>query len=237
MNDVMIKKIWLPKPELFTLWGLWIACALGILWLANATSLDLVLADQYYDFVHHGFMLKHAFLYETVLHLYAKHALTVLWIGLLLLACLPAGLFKGRISAATRYKLRWVVLIAAINAIAVSSLKHQMPHACPWDVTRYGGSVPWVPTFSAHPAVEAGHCFPAGHATSGLWLAALGLLWLPQAPRKALLVTLAGLAVGFGLGWAQQIRGAHFLSHTLSSVWLMCGWLLLVITFSKSRIE
>lgn len=237
MNELIIKKIWLPRTQMLTLWGLWISSAVGIFWLANFTALDLILADRYYDFAHHGFMYKHAFLYETVFHLYAKHALTVLWIGLLLLACLPARLFHIRISASTRYKLRWVVLIAAINAITVSLLKHQMPHACPWDVTRYGGDLPWAPTFSAHPAMEAGHCFPAGHATSALWLAALGLLWLPQSPRKALLVTLSGLAVGFGLGWAQQIRGAHFLSHTLSSAWLMCGWLLLVITFSKSRIE
>jgi membrane-associated PAP2 superfamily phosphatase len=233
----MIKSPWLPQPTLAALWCVWIALAIAIVWLANATTVDLTLADQQFDFTQHSFTQKHAFFYETVMHVYAKQLFTVIWLALLLLAWLPKRLLGNRISAATRYKLRWIVLLALLNAIVVSSLKHQMPHACPWDIVRYGGSASWVPTFTSHPALEAGHCFPAGHTTSGVWLSALGLLWLPQAPRKALLVTIAGLMVGFALGWAQQIRGAHFLSHTLTSLWLMCGWLLMVFTFSKSRIE
>jgi len=233
----MIKSPWLPQPTLAALWCVWIALAIAIVWLANATALDLALADQQFDFTQHSFTQKHAFFYETVMHVYAKQLFTVIWLALLLLAWLPERLLGHRLSTATRYKLRWIVLLALLNAIVVSCLKHQMPHACPWDIVRYGGSAPWVPTFTSHPALEAGHCFPAGHTTSGVWLSALGLLWLPQAPRKALLVTIAGLAVGFALGWAQQIRGAHFLSHTLTSLWLMCGWLLMVFTFSKSRIE
>lgn len=233
----MIKSPWLPKPTLAALWCIWIALAIGIVWLANATSIDLTLADQQFDFAQHAFTQKHNFLYETVMHVYAKHLFTAIWLCLLALAWLPAHWFNHRISAATRHQLRWIVFLALLNAIVVSVLKHQMPHACPWDVVRYGGSSPWVPAFMAHPAMEAGHCFPAGHTTSGVWLAALSLLWLPQAPRKALFVAIAGLAVGFTLGWVQQIRGAHFLSHTLTSLWLMCGWLLMVFTFSKSRIE
>lgn len=230
-------KPWLPKRTLGVLWGLWLTAAIAIVWLANATHIDIMLADQQFDFTNNSFLLKHDFFYETIMHTYAKYLLTALWIGLLVVAWLPEKVFRLRISSSTRHQLRWIVFLALLNAIFVSCLKHQMPHACPWDVTRYGGDLPWVPTFSSHPAGEAGHCFPAGHATSGVWLAALGLLWLPEAPRKALLVTLAGLASGFLLGWAQQMRGAHFLSHTLTSLWLMCGWLLLVVTFSKSRIS
>lgn len=209
--------------------------AISIVLLANLTPVDLMLADRQFDFSSHQFPLKHAFFYETVMHTYAKHLLTAVWLGLLFLACAPEKILHYRLSAATRHQLRWIVFLALLNAVVVSCLKHQMPHACPWDITRYGGDLAWVPTFSYHPTAEAGHCFPAGHTTSGVWLSALCLLWLPQAPRKALWVAIAGLSVGFLLGWAQQMRGAHFLSHTLTSLWLMCGWLLLVFTFSKSR--
>lgn len=228
---------WLPQPTLKTLWSLWLLMAMAILWLANGTQIDLLLADQQFDFGQHAFTRKHVFFYEVVMHEYAKQLFTVIWLGLALLAWLPKRVLGDKVSSATRYKLRWVVAIALINALVVSGLKHQMPHACPWDIARYGGQLAWVPTFSPHPAQEAGHCFPAGHTTSALWLAALSLLWLPQAPRKALWVAIAGLTAGFMLGWAQQMRGAHFLSHTLSSLWLMCGWLLFVVTFSKSRSE
>lgn len=226
---------WLSKKIMLSLWGLWLIAAISIVLLANVTAVDLMLADRQFDFSSHQFPLKHAFFYETVMHTYAKHLLTVVWLGLLFLACAPEKLLHYRLSAATRHQLRWIVFLALLNAVVVSCLKHQMPHACPWDITRYGGDLAWVPTFTDHPAAEAGHCFPAGHTTSGVWLSALCLLWLPQAPRKALWMAIAGLSVGFLLGWAQQMRGAHFLSHTLTSLWLMCSWLLLVFTFSKSR--
>ncbi len=207
-----------------------------IVWLANGTSLDIWLADRAFDIHQHAFTLKHSVLLETVMHGYAKTIFSIFWLLLVLIAFVPSEKLPVHFSASTRYALRWVTTLALVNAALVSCLKHKMPHACPWDITRYGGISPWVPTFSSHPATQTGHCFPAGHATSGVWLAALCLLWLPQEPRKALLVAVAGLAVGFMLGWAQQIRGAHFLSHTLTSLWLMCSWLLLVFTFSKSRI-
>ncbi|WP_374709539.1 hypothetical protein [Massilia scottii] len=30
------------------------------------------------------------------------------------------------------------------------------------------------------------------------------------------------LGLGFALGWVQQLRGAHFLTHTLWSMWWTC---------------
>jgi len=227
---------WIPGRTLIRLWGLWLLAAVAIVWLANGTSLDIQLADDAFDMTTHAFTLKHHFVLETVMHQYAKNLFSLVWILILLIAFVPMQQKSSYFSASTLYALRWVAALAALNAMVVSGLKHQMPHACPWDITRYGGSDAWVPTFSSHPAMQAGHCFPAGHTTSGVWLAALCLLWLPQAPRKALLVAIAGLGVGFMLGWAQQMRGAHFLSHTLTSLWLMCGWLLMLFTFSKSRL-
>ncbi|WP_019883750.1 MULTISPECIES: phosphatase PAP2 family protein [unclassified Methylophilus] len=226
---------WVSGRTLIRLWWLWLCAAVIIVWLANSTSLDIRFADSAFDVNQHAFTLKHNVLLETVMHSYAKTILTIFWILLLLLAYVPSEKLPVHFSASTIYALRWITVLALVNAVVISCLKHQMPHACPWDIARYGGASPWVPTFSSHPAMQAGHCFPAGHATSGVWLSALCLLWLPQAPRKALLVAIAGLTVGFMLGWAQQLRGAHFLSHTLTSLWLMCGWLLMVFTFSKSR--
>ena len=56
--------------------------------------------------------------------------------------------------------------------------------------------------------IELGGCFPAGHASSALWLAGLCVWWLPRRPRMAAAVFAAGLAAGFALGWVQQMRGA-----------------------------
>lgn len=226
---------WISGRTLIKLWGFWLLAALSILWLANHTNADIRMADGAFDFQRHIFPLKHDFVVETVMHQYAKILLTILWLLVLLVSFTPIGKLSGCFSTSTLYRLRWISMLALFNAVMVSALKHHMPHACPWDITRYGGDSPWLPAFTSHPAMQAGHCFPAGHATSGVWLSAFCLLWLPQSPRKALLVSICGLSIGLLLGWAQQLRGAHFLSHTLTSIWLMSSWLLIVLTFSKSR--
>lgn len=226
---------WLHKTRLIRLWGLLALSGAGIFMLANHTALDLILADRMFDSRLGQFTYKHAFFYETVMHTYAKQLLTALWLMIAALAVWPQRLCPAWWTADKQYRVRWIAMMAVMNAGLVSWLKHLMPHACPWDLTRYGGSAPWFPTFTAHASQMAGHCFPAGHATSGLWLSACCLFWLPQQPRQALWVACAGLYAGFLLGWFQQMRGAHFISHTLTSLWLMCALLLCVLSFSKSH--
>ena len=41
---------------------------------------------------------------------------------------------------------------------------------------------------------------------------------------------LAALILGFGFGWVQMMRGAHFLSHTLWSAWWV--WLVELLVFA-----
>ncbi|HSH85727.1 MAG TPA: phosphatase PAP2 family protein [Methylophilus sp.] len=225
---------WLAYKRLAWLWLLLGMCALGIFAMANYTQVDLMLADRMFDFNSGQFTYQHAFFFDTVMHRYARDLLLGVWLVLLVFALLPGGLRPSGFSSSQQYRLRWVAALAVMHSGLVSWLKHRMPHACPWDITRYGGTSDWFPAFAAHGPQMAGHCFPAGHASSGLWLSALCLCWLPQHPRKALVIALAGLAVGFVLGWCQQIRGAHFLSHTLTSVWLMCALLLCVLSFFNS---
>jgi membrane-associated PAP2 superfamily phosphatase len=65
-----------------------------------------------------------------------------------------------------------------------------------------------------------GHCFPAGHASTGFAFVAgyFGLVKrLPTLARRWLWAAVVGGAV---LGVAQQLRGAHFMSHTLWTAWL-----------------
>jgi membrane-associated PAP2 superfamily phosphatase len=225
---------WLTNTRLAWLWLWLVLSALAIIVLANHTTVDLTLADAMFDFRRGQFTYRHAFFYDKVMHGDAKNLLSATWLALLVLAWLPWHLRPACLSWEQQYRFRWVTALAVMHSGLVSWLKHQMPHACPWDIDRYGGTLPWFPAFSAHAPAMAGHCFPAGHASSGLWLSALCLCWLPQHPRKALLVAIAGLAVGFALGWCQQLRGAHFLSHTLTSLWLMCALLLCVMSFSST---
>jgi membrane-associated PAP2 superfamily phosphatase len=129
--------------------------------------------------------------------------------------------------------LRLRVRILALSAVAVpvvtSLLKQRSASHCPWDLTMYGGAEPYVRLLEVLPAgAHAGHCLPAGHASSALWLVAIGVFWLPARPRMALAMAAVGLSLGVALGWIQQLRGAHFLTHTLWSIWIACAVVLAV---------
>ncbi|WP_374694341.1 phosphatase PAP2 family protein [Janthinobacterium sp. J1-1] len=116
----------------------------------------------------------------------------------------------------------------------MSLLKRRSRSHCPWDIDQFGGTVPYYRLLEFMPDfVIAGNCFPAGHASGGLWLISLCVFWLPAEPKKAILAGVAGLAVGLTMGISQQLRGAHFLSHTLWSIWFAAA-LILALYFGSA---
>lgn len=120
-----------------------------------------------------------------------------------------------------RARLRFLALASILVPTVIRAIKQYSVLHCPWSIDRYGGSAPFLRLLDRVPeGLQAGHCFPAGHATVGLWLAALCIFWLPHKPKTAIAVFLFGLGVGLILGWVQQMRGAHFLFHTLWAAWL-----------------
>lgn len=207
-----------------------------LVWLGQYTDLDLRLADASFDAARQVFPLRHAWLTETFNHGILKLLLTLAalgWIGRSLLD----GLGWWRLpSALARQRVRVVASSAILVPLVISSLKQASASHCPWDLARYAGTAPYVRLLDQVPALlERGHCLPAGHASSALWLIALAVLWLPGKPATAARVAVAGLALGLASGWMQQLRGAHFLTHTLWSMWLSCGTVLVVLLVVQWR--
>jgi len=214
-------------------WRIAAALCIGaacILWLGHSTDLDLMLADAVYDAGLHDFPLRHAWLTETFSHGILKTALTLAAVGCILLALHDVVRPKPGRSALQRLRLRVIGLSALLVPLVISSLKQASVAHCPWDLARYGGSEPYLRLFDALPfGVQPGHCLPAGHASSALWLVSLCVLWLPGRPRTALRAVLAALAFGGAVGWLQQLRGAHFLTHTLWSLWIACAVVFILV--------
>lgn len=193
--------------------------ALAIVWLGEFTDIDMLLAQAAYDPVLGGFPLRHAFLTEAVGHRWVRNA------GVLAGASvLGIALYDLRfrvLSNWARVRMRVLALCAVLVPLAVSLLKRASAVSCPWDLQAFNGSQPYVRLFDAMPpGAAAGHCWPGGHASSALWLLGLVVFWLPHRPRRAALAACVLLGAGVGVGWIQQLRGAHFLSHTLWSAWI-----------------
>lgn len=123
--------------------------------------------------------------------------------------------------------LRWrrpaaYFLISTLLTVGVVGLLKQLTNIdCPWDLLPFGGRFPYMHLFADRPdALRAAHCFPAAHASSGYALMALYFIALEHGRSWARTGLVLGAAAGLVFGFAQQSRGAHFLSHDLCSATL-----------------
>lgn len=171
------------------------------------------------------FPLHDHWLLTTVLHDGARWLNGLLLLALLLMVWWPIGPLR-QLGRARRVRL-WLVVASAM--LLVSSLKRFSGSSCPWDLVS-GGAEPqaslshWQSLFSGLSDGGPGHCFPAGHASAGFAWVALYAALHPHAPRAARIALAVALLAGCTLGVAQQLRGAHYMSHTLWTAWLCWAW-------------
>ena len=213
-------------------------CVTGlvILWIGRATNIDLMLADAVYDSATGTFPWRNAWLTDTFSHVILKGVLTLAAAWFILAAARDLWRPRPGRNALDRLRLRVVGLSAMLVPAVISMLKHASVTHCPWDLARYGGDEPYLRLFDALPmGVPAGHCLPAGHASAALWLVALCVYWLPARPGPARRAALLALLLGGLVGWMQQLRGAHFLTHTLWSIWIACAVVLAIVAVLQWR--
>ncbi|WP_434355390.1 phosphatase PAP2 family protein [Parasalinivibrio latis] len=201
-------------------------------WIIEHTGLDLKLAD----FLFHleggikgqGWPLRDAFITKNILHGVGHDLVVVIGVIALVLAGLS---WKLPVLKPYRHGLLYIVLCFAMSTLIVGLLKSLTHVNCPWDLTRYGGSQPFVPTFSELPeGVKQGRCFPGGHASGGYGWVCLFFLAKMYRPRLRYVGFAAALVVGLTFDIDQQLRGAHFLSHgywTLGISWMVAAVLYL----------
>ena len=191
-----------------------------IVWLSAYTNIDLILADAVFDRAHGNFPWRHVWLAEVFSHVLLKRMLGGLAVAVISVTAWDL-VFPGRWSWLQRFQMRVVALSAIIVPAIIAILKQASSSHCPWDLARYGGTEPYIRLLEAIPAgIAPGHCMPAGHVSSALWLISLTVFLLPKRPRAAVLALSLLLGFSFAVGWLQQLRGAHFLTHTLWSMWI-----------------
>jgi membrane-associated PAP2 superfamily phosphatase len=112
----------------------------------------------------------------------------------------------------------FLACLALVPAV-IGVMKARSDIYCPWDLQRYGGEQPYHHFFDSLPPPgepDCGNCFPAGHASGGFALMALGFLFERRRAQWT------GFAIGFTVGWTmgiyQLLKGAHFLSHTITTM-------------------
>lgn len=209
-----------------TLWPC-VAALLGVFLVAEFTSLDLWVQDACYDFAAGQWRVdENASLPKALFYTGPKALLIAFGLACIALLVGPAGWRRRFGLAHRRRELATVIICLGLGPYLIGLAKANTNMFCPYELTRYGGDVPYVKLFERFPEhlrpERRGVCFPAGHASGGFALLALSGL---AATRRGRLLGLAvGLAVGSWMGIYQMLKGAHYLSHTLITVLLV--WLL-----------
>jgi membrane-associated PAP2 superfamily phosphatase len=133
-------------------------------------------------------------------------AALVVWIGSLWL----------RGWAPLRRPAAYVALCLITSATVVAALKLATNTDCPRDLLVFGGLYPDVGFFDPRPAdLPRALCFPGAHACSGYSLLAFYYAAASHRSRYDWRWLLPALLTGTAFAFAQEARGAHFLSHDL----------------------
>ena len=208
----------MPSWTLRRLWALTLLFfVLLVLW--DATGFDLPLAR--WSGSPQGFALRQQPLFVLLSHELPRMAGAALLLALLVGVFKPWG-FLCRLAPGERWQL-WLSI--AGGALAITVLKRLNHTSCPWDLVEFGGVARHVSHWLwGVRDGGAGHCFPAGHASTAFAYLAGWFVLRRSAPRAAGRWLLGALLAGMVLGLAQQMRGAHYMSHTLWTAWICWAW-------------
>ncbi|HEX7868179.1 MAG TPA: phosphatase PAP2 family protein [Variovorax sp.] len=189
--------------------------ALVALMAWDATGADLLLARMAGSYL--GFPLRENPFMVHVMHEGARNLSWALVILLFVAIRWPFGLLR-RLDTVGRVQLALTVLG---SVIAVSVLKHASHTSCPWDLQEFGGVARYVSHWSWGVSDGGpGGCFPAGHASAAFAYVGGYFVLRRVSTRAAAIWLWTAMVAGLALGVSQQLRGAHYMSHTLWTAWV-----------------
>ena len=202
----------------------WTVAAALVLATWDLLGQDLALARWFGD--SSGFAYRDHWLFSGVLHRGARRVAWTLQLALLIAIWWPAGPLR----VLPRRERVHLLVGTLVTILVIWLLKTRSLTSCPWELVEFGGPAAYVSHWSWGVLDGGeGQCFPAGHA-SAAFAFLTGYFWLRErAPRAArgwlAVVVLAGTTIGL----AQQVRGAHYMSHTLWTGWF--SWVIAASTF------
>ncbi|MDB5892213.1 MAG: Membrane-associated enzyme (Acid phosphatase) superfamily [Polaromonas sp.] len=194
-----------------------ITAGVAIVLLAwDAWGFDLPMAQWFGGLS--GFPLQENWFLTNILHDGVKRLAWALALLLCLGVWFPQAALK-RLQFSQRLQFAVTTLLAVT---VVSSLKVFSATSCPWSLAEFGGiahyASHWAHLFE-HDGGSGG-CFPAGHASSGFAFLGGYFAFRQASACMARKWLIGALIAGMVFGMAQQLRGAHFMSHTLWTGWI-----------------
>lgn len=198
--------------------------------LFTTTTLDVIIARSlFFDSLQGQWVGKNNWWLNEVLHTGGRWAIRIIVLVAVVLWIL-ANERRPRLRELRR-PLAYFIVSMVLSVGVVGLLKVLTNVDCPWDLTDFGGRFPFVHLFADRPdALRRAQCFPAAHSSSGYALLALYFMFRERSVTLARWGMAFGIGVGLLFGFAQQARGAHFMSHDLWSAFIV--WMISLGTYA-----
>lgn len=207
-----------------TLWASVLALFI-VLAFFELTNTDLLIQEHLYLRAEKTWVLKDPkLLYRAIFYTGIKIPIYILGVGALVASLIS---WKKKKWHVYRKGLLIVTLTLIILPLSVAVVGKNLTNVqCPDDLNAFAGKIPYVKLFDNYPInlnspdgkFPRGRCFPAGHATGGFALLALVCFFKKR--RNKILAFLFAMSVGWTMGVYQMLRGAHFLSHHVTTMLL-----------------
>jgi membrane-associated PAP2 superfamily phosphatase len=211
---------------------LWVPLILAAILLVGLALLDgdLRLAQTFFfDTATQSWSGAQSFWATDLLHRGGRNLMRL--VGVLAIVGWAAS-YRSTSLAPHRRALGYLALCMTIVPLTVGALKETTNVDCPWSLQGLGGDRPVIHWYQDRPdELPRAACFPGAHSSSAFALFALYFLWLGSHPTRARMALVGVFALGGLFSIAQQSRGAHFISHDLTSA--LIAWLICLLLYMK----
>ena len=191
--------------------------------------------DQFFQkpfFSNEAWLISRSFHHMWGWLLYTWPKIIIGIIGVTCLIVFLCGRFlKERRDALAAWQKPALLVVLSISLVpsVVAFFKAITGIHVPANLLPYGGDHPHIGLIEqlwCYGHVAGGWGFPAGHASGGFAL--MSLYYLPLSGFRCKLLLGAGVIYGQAMGLYQMARGEHFLTHTLTSMFLAMGIIVLL---------
>lgn len=202
-------------------------CVVLTIVVFEKTSIDLRVQDLFYDPVRGWAVDARAPLSRLVFYQGPKWVLVVFVAGLAL--CIAAPEAWARRLPLTPIQAGFVLTCIVVAPITAWFIKRHTGVLYPCYVQRYGGTEPYRTLLESIPRVPGrvrGRGFPAAHCSGAFAL--MSLYFVMPGPLRWVGLAL-GLVAGWVVGLYQMLKGVHYLSHTIVTMFLV-GTIILALS-------
>jgi membrane-associated PAP2 superfamily phosphatase len=207
--------------------GIALSFALVVLTIVvfEKAPIDLRVQDRFYDPQRGWAVDAKAPLPRLIFYQGPKWVLVLLLLGLL--ACILAPAPLAGWAPLSAVQAGFVLSCVIVAPVVAWFIKRHTGVLYPCHIQRYGGTEPYRTLLESIPRVPGrrrGRGFPAAHCSGAFALMALYFV-MPGPLRWA------GLALGLAAGWIvglyQMLKGVHYLSHTIVTMFLV--WTIILV--------